>query len=169
METELLYEGRAAGMVEICREGMDTSFVVHGVSLAPQPHRIVAQGIEGELLLGVMDGSDRLWRRRFSSAMTEKAGRIVSVRAERCAEENGIPAGWRALQQGEFAALGRRCHGALCRTEGGLRALALPLPEEGPFPLPELFCFARVCAMQGARWAVFTFDEDDQPVMAEEN
>ena len=167
MDVALLYEGCTAGKLRICREGADTCFEVRAGGLSPGPYRIVAQGIEGELLLGVLDGAEGTLRRRFSSAMTEKVGAIGSARAERCGGARR-ESPWHTPQKEEFPALPALPSTALCRREGQRRLLALPCSESEPFPLPALFCFARVRSMEGGRWAVFTFDESGAPV-AEEN
>jgi len=46
--------------------------------------------------------------------------------------------------------------------------LAAPYDREGPFPLTELFCLARIRAMDGGLWAEYRF-EDGYPVPPEEN
>ena len=47
------------------------------------------------------------------------------------------------------------------------RRVALPFSPEQPFPLPTLFCFARVECRDGKWWAVFAFDERGWPVFPE--
>ena len=164
MEFPLLYEGRAAGTVQVRRDAEDTCFTVCSRGLPPDPYRIVAQGIEGELLLGVMDSG--ALHRRFSAAVMASCGVVESVRAERCGAVNRR---WRSPRSEEFAALPPLPPDALCRRQGRCRLLALPCAEDGPFPLPELFCFARMQTMEGRRWAVFAFDERGVPVVAEES
>ena len=58
--------------------------------------------------------------------------------------------------------------GSLCRREGRRVRLAAPYDREGPFPLTELFCLARIRAMDGGLWAEYRF-EDGYPVPPEEN
>ncbi len=58
--------------------------------------------------------------------------------------------------------------GSLCRREGRRVRLAVPYDREGPFPLTELFCLARIRAMDGGLWAEYRF-EDGYPVPPEEN
>ena len=57
----------------------------------------------------------------------------------------------------------RRSRGAfVCRRENGFR-LAYPLDCRSPFPLPELFCFARAECLGGRGWWVFSFGVDGLP------
>ena len=56
----------------------------------------------------------------------------------------------------------------MCRREGRQLRLALPYGEDRPFPLTELFCLARIRAMDGGLWAEYRF-EDGYPVPPEEN
>ena len=72
------------------------------------------------------------------------------------------PGLWRVWVQGE----GQRL--ALGLLEGGRLRLAAPYDREGPFPLTELFCLARIRAMDGGLWAEYRF-EDGYPVPPEEN
>ena len=49
------------------------------------------------------------------------------------------------------------------------RLIAAPYDPAEPFPLPPLFCFARIWDAGSGRYAVFAFDERGAPVMPEEN
>ena len=59
----------------------------------------------------------------------------------------------------------RGMEGALILRPGeGRRYLALPYDSKRPFPLPTLFCLASVRTLNGVRYAVFAFDEEERPV-----
>ena len=45
--------------------------------------------------------------------------------------------------------------------------LAIPCAENKPFPLPELFCLARIAPVQGRRCVVYRIDEKKVPMMWE--
>ena len=55
--------------------------------------------------------------------------------------------------------------GALWRESRGLRLLALPFDNRRPFLLSALFCFARIREIDGKAYAVFAFDQEENPVM----
>ena len=54
--------------------------------------------------------------------------------------------------------------GVLTRVEGGRRYAAAPYDPARPFPLPSLFCFARIRRIGGQDYAVFAFDAQGRPV-----
>ena len=87
------------------------------------------------------------------------------------------PAGQLQAQQWEAAAepeqlfsaawLRRGLHGlsgAMTCMENGMRCLALPYDPKAPFPLAELFCFARLRYLGEKAYVEFRFDEKDWPV-----
>lgn len=45
--------------------------------------------------------------------------------------------------------------------------LAIPCAENKPFPLPELFCLARIAPVRGRRCVIYRLDEKKTPVMWE--
>ena len=54
--------------------------------------------------------------------------------------------------------------GAMTCMESGMRCLALPYDPKAPFPLAELFCFARLRYLGEKAYVEFRFDEKDWPV-----
>ena len=54
---------------------------------------------------------------------------------------------------------------ALWSAEDGMRRVALPYAQDAPFPLVELFCFARIERVCGRMCAVYCADTEGQPVM----
>lgn len=129
-------------------------------------------GENGELRLGVLEpaGDRAAIRRRFSDRMTAPLGRLLrgEVRSAAPAAERGD---WQSAEEPETlfrAPLLRQrlrgVQGALTRTGQGRRFLALPYDREKPFLLTALFCFARVRRIQGREYAVFAFDEEENPL-----
>ena len=56
-------------------------------------------------------------------------------------------------------------HGAMvCEAKSG-KLLALPYREDAPFPLPELFCLARIETVGGRRCVVYRVDEKNSPIL----
>ncbi len=157
MDCPLYLEDRRVGTLRITPAGADTCFCLEGAA-PPGLYRAYACGRRGELLLGVWEGSPL--RRRFSRALTEPAG-PVDRGCLRPVPRND----WRPAPPERFA--GWPASGGLCRRRGDGWELALPFPEDGPFPIPELFCLARVAVVSGRRWAVFRFDGAGWPCLPE--
>lgn len=57
----------------------------------------------------------------------------------------------------------QRAEGALTKTVGESRLVALPYDPQKPFGLTQMFCFARVMPIRGKDFAVFLFDEKEMP------
>ena len=80
---------------------------------------------------------------------------------------------WKALPRGSFFRSARLdcalslLSGAMVREEKRGKLLALPYSESAPFPLPELFCLARVDTVRGRRCVLYRLDEKKCPVMWE--
>ena len=53
--------------------------------------------------------------------------------------------------------------GALTEVRDGKRLFALPYSVSGPFPLPELMCFARLISLNGRKHIMYAFDEEQRP------
>ena len=165
MELPLLYQGQTVGELRMSAREGETCFEVTVSRPLQGIYRIIAQGEKSELLLGVLNG-EQVLRRCFSAAITGKAGKICAVHAEK---SGAAPLReWRTVNAGEFPMLPQLPRAALCRRVGTRHCLALPWSEDEPFPLVELFCFARIRVMNGRSWAVFAFDEGGAPVMEEE-
>lgn len=106
----------------------------------------------------------------------EKREPLPAAPAERREETPPAPPGWERADRPErltasafFAHMLRPLSGVLTRREGGGRLIAAPCDPAEPFPLPPLFCFARICTLGGRRYAVFAFDGRGAPVMPGEN
>lgn len=53
---------------------------------------------------------------------------------------------------------------ALRREAHGRAEYALPYSPAQPWPLPELFCFARVQTIGGQEYIIYAFDEKKAPI-----
>ena len=96
--------------------------------------------------------------RLFSRELTEPAGRFFSAVAY---PVDGAGESWLPARADLFPHW--PVTGGVCRRHGKGRELALPFDEDGPFPLPALFCFARVIYLAGRRYAVLSVDERGFP------
>lgn len=152
---------RAAGTMTVTAAGEDHLFEV--ICHPPEPGlwRAWVQGEGQRLALGLLEGG-RL-RRRFSRRITGPLGAHRWAGAESCAARDSP---WPARRAGGLPPA--LPPGSLCRREGRRVRLAAPYDREGPFPLTELFCLARIRAMDGGLWAEYRF-EDGYPVPPEEN
>ena len=77
---------------------------------------------------------------------------------------------WQRLSEGPFFRSARldcalRCtRGALWRQSDEGKLLAIPYAPDAPFPLSELFCFARICCVMGKWCVVYRLDEQNVPI-----
>ena len=55
--------------------------------------------------------------------------------------------------------------GAMVREEESGKLLALPYSESAPFPLPELFCLARIGTVGGRKCVIYRVDEKNSPIL----
>lgn len=165
MDLWLEGEGRSAGTAVLEQLETDTLFTVQA-RLPPGLWRIVACSRSGELVLGVLEGGSCRLQRRFSRELTGRLGTVESVKA-RCSAGARMESEWRAALPGELADLPPLPAETLIRRRGNYRTVALPWREDTPFPLPALFCFARVADLAQEKSLLFTFDDSGNPVMEE--
>lgn len=176
MDKFAVYEagtGACAGELTALPEALYTRFEVRCRLPEPGLWCAWAVGESGELRLGVVEpeGGEAVLSRRFSRRLTAPAGRLRHGELRRV----DPPEAWRPLE--DPAALFRaawlverlrQTPELLVRRSGGCRLVSAPYDPRRPFPLTDLFCFARVTAMPGGRRAVFAFDEGELPVVPEE-
>ena len=78
---------------------------------------------------------------------------------------------WRPLLHGSFFRSARLdcalslLSGAMVREEKHGKLLALPYSESAPFPLPELFCLARIGTVGGRKCVIYRVDEKNSPIL----
>lgn len=155
MDCPLYLEGQPVGTLRVLAAGADTCFRLEGKA-APGLYRAYARGSRGELFLGVWEGG--VLSRRFSRALVEPVGSVLCGCLRPSPRAEWLPAGAEKFP-------GWPVSGGLCRRYGEGWELALPFPEDGPFPLPALFCLARVATVAGRRCAVFLFDGTCWPLV----
>ena len=158
MDVPLYLSNRQVGVLRVAGEGNDTRFTL--CAAVPRGlYRVTVRGERGELTLGVWEGG--AMSRRFSRELTAPVGRIVSASA---LPLGGAGKPWTSASAERFP--GWPVAGGLCQRFGKGWLLALPFEDDGPFPLPSLFCLARVTEVKGRRSAVFCFTEEGQPVFS---
>ena len=156
MDCPLYLSGQQVGVLRVTPEGRDTRFTV--CASAPCGlYRVSAKGERGDLLLGTWQGDDM--SRRFSRELTAPVGQIHSAVAF---PVDGAGEPWGSALAERFP--GWPVAGGLCRKRGEGWELALPFDEDGPFPLPQLFCLARVMRVMGRQCAVFRFNGAGRPI-----
>ena len=174
MERYPLYcGGREAGELTVAEEPMYVTFQAVCRPAEPGLWRAFAVGEQGELRLGVLAPENGAFaiRRRVSRQTARPVGRIVRGEARPCGEEKpGLP--WEPMgnpaERFGGALPGRLLAdlaGGLTKLEGNCRLAALPYDCRRPFPLTELFCFARIQRIGESFYTVFAFDPCGQPVM----
>ena len=129
--------------------------------------RVFLKGQRGTMPLGVLlpEGERMHLARRISCRRLEELGPLCCAYAENAAEQD-----WQSLPEAaaffqktcwkRASTLYRDC---LFRP-GQPRLLALPYDGRGPFPMTELFCFARRQTIRGREYVVYAFDGQDFPV-----
>lgn len=168
----LLWDGRSIGELTAEREALYTWFEARCRLPEKGLWCAWAVGDRGELRLGVLEpcGDRAAIRRRFSDRLTGPVGRLQwgEVRPAHPAE----PGDWLpAAGAGDLFRspwLRERLQntaGVLTRQAAGRRYVALPYDAGRPFPLPALFCLARVCRIGGRDYVVYAFDSGERPVL----
>lgn len=126
---------------------------------------------KGEIPLGILEPhEDQLILRR--PLLTEEIDRLGgAVSGEIRMSYSFQQTQWQPLGQTPFftsADSGIRLKersSLLWRREGNLKFLAFPFQSGKPFPMPDLFCFARIFTIRNCNYAVFAFNDQDFPVM----
>ena len=151
MEVPVCLEKRRVGTLTVTPSGADTVFRVRCTGLPAGLYRLYACGDGGELLLGVTE--DGCLHRVFSPALLAPAGDVRCAVLRRCG-------GGASPRPGLLARLPPEAHTV---RRGGRAEVTIPWREGQPFPLEELFCFAR----PGRGNVTYLFDGAGQPVMPE--
>ena len=134
------------------------------------PVRLFAVGECGELRLGVMQPENGclVLNRRISCRESAAAGRLLRGEVRPFLPQE---CGWHFLAETEPLFCGRELQMRIrkikdCMACGGNEQwfLAAPFETGKPFPLVELFCFARMRRIGQREYAVFCFDASGQPV-----
>ena len=176
MEQKVPMEG--GGALRVWTEGLRVRAEARRPDDGLGLYKAYLKGPGGELLLGTMapEGGELRIRRTFSQdelhrrgawPVTGGAARLYLLfQGERPpagweqVEGSGPPLGEAALRQGA-AALGR----VLCRRQSGRLQVAVPFRTDRPFPLPALFCLARLGELEGRPHLFFLFDAGGWPLV----
>lgn len=132
---------------------------------------------EARFLLGTLipEGGALRLRRVVEVATLRREGVWPPVGAETALSyaftpETPPPSGWcvtdcpgRLLEDRALAETLRNAHRGLVRRDLEGFFLALPWSQRRPFPIPALFCLARVEELAGKQWAVFRFSRQGRP------
>lgn len=165
----LYLDGRPAGDLTVTPAGMYADYRAACPIPGPALLRAYLVGERSELLLGVLapEGGAYTIRRRLSRRETEKLGKLLRCDArregERPWEQAASPE--RLLKSPYFSHMLRGVPGVLTQRRGERLLVAIPYAAAKPFPLPPLFCFAKICRMEGESYAVFAFDDQERPLM----
>ena len=163
----LCRNGIVIGDLTVEREGLYTCFSVRGQIPEDGLWSAWVIGGEGELRLGVLEpcGQYAEIRKRYSDRMVKPLGTVQRGEIRRtqsetsgAAHEESIP--FRTLWLREML---RGTERYQIRQQESCHYLALPFGVNRPFPLPPLFCFARILRIGGEDCAVFCFDEAEWP------
>ena len=168
----LLWDSKSVGELTTEREALYTWFEVWCRLPEKGLWCAWAVGEQGELRLGVLEprGDQAAIRRRFSDRLTGPVGRLRwgELRPAHPSE----PGDWLTAERaGELFRSPwlreqlRNTSGVLTRKAQGRRYVALPYDAGRPFPLPALFCLARVCRIGGRDYVVYAFDGGERPVL----
>lgn len=77
---------------------------------------------------------------------------------------------WQKLGGGPFFRLARldcalaRTRGAMFCRRGEENLIAFPYAPDAPFPLEELFCFARIGEILGKRYVIYRLNGQNNPI-----
>ena len=164
-------QGRSVGELTAEADGLYERYQADCAIEDGAPMRLYAVYEKQELPLGIPEPekSRLCLLRRISRKRCENGGRLLRGELRGMAQ-NGDPVWQEVSVPGELfhsVLWKERLHqvsGVLTRQESGRRYLALPYYLNRPFLLTELFCFARIVRIHGQEYAVFAFDQDENPV-----
>ena len=171
MTVPFLYSGKEIGQLVITAAGERTQIE----ATVPRDDSGLFRGTlccrRGEIPLGILEPQGRylVLRRLLLSEEIHALGGAVSgeMRLSYAFHQTQ----WQPLGDAPFFTKplfrGRidRKGDILWRTDGRLRFLAFPFQINHPFPMPELFCFARILTIHHLNYAVYAFNDQDFPVM----
>ena len=172
MERLKLYRsGQVVGELTAEPEGLYLRFRVRCDPCGEGVFRAFAVGERGEVLLGVLEPVSGILQlsRCLSRSQLAPAGQLLRGEVRRLGGEE--ESAWQSPpgEVWEQMPLCRRLdqrQGALWREEAQRRCLALPYDSRQAFPLPELFCLARVEKIGDGWYVVYTFDRQGRPVIS---
>jgi len=134
-----------------------------------EPMRLYAVGEQGELRLGIMQPENGRFvlRRQMSAKDASSAGTLLRGELRTLVMQEKA---WQSAAQPERlfrnAALQKRLcgrKGVLFYRCGECCYLAIPFSADTPFPLTDMFCLAHVLWSGKKQYAVFCFDDQENP------
>lgn len=165
------YHGVRCGEVTVSQEGLYFQFSARAAIGGKVIPRFYLKGERNEILLGVGEPGESGYflQRRLSADSIEKVGALqcLLVRAQGTNEE-----AWQALRQEEIRLCREFClhlpnvQNGFFRTREGIKEIAFPCGERMPFPMPGLFCLARIAEIHGREYAVFSFNQRGESILA---
>ncbi len=165
----LYLDGKPAGELTVADSGMYADYRAVCRGIGPALLRAYLTGERSEMLLGVLapEGGAYTIRRRLSHRETENLGKLLRCEARRDGEQawERVSAPERLLSAPFFSHMLQGFPGVLSQRKGERRLVALPYDPAKPFPMTPLFCFAKICQIEGAKYAVFAFDARETPLM----
>lgn len=165
----LYLDGRSAGELTVTESGMYADYRAACRIAGPAFLRAYLVGERSEMLLGVLapEGGAYAIRRRLSRRETAGLGKLLRCDARREGEltwERADPPE-KLLDSPYFSHMLQGVPGVLTQRRDDRRQIAVPFDPAKPFPMTPLFCFAKICRIGGERYAVFTFDRQERPLM----
>ncbi len=125
-------------------------------------------GESGEIRIGALepDGNESVISRGFSRQALSAAGRLLRVELRPDSPENGG-------QNNNNNNISERREppntpGILKRRVNQFDYIAFPYDNHQPFPMPELFCFARLDMIDSRQYWIFAFNHEKWPVIPSE-
>lgn len=167
----VVQNGRTMGEMTVSRDGLYDCFSLFCHPEGNGVWRAFAVGECGELRLGipVPSGNGFALCRRIAAREAAAAGVLNRAELRLCGE---AAEDWEAVRNPEELFrdpfLRRRLRGmqhVRVRRENDGFCLALPFERGKPFPLPALFCFARLQCVCGTCCVVYAFDARENPVI----
>jgi len=172
----LQWRGKSVGELVVEQAGLYTWYTAACRLPDNQLWCVWVVGERGELRLGILEpaGEAACIRRRFSARMVQPLGKLLQGEIRPAAKT--VTEQWETVSDPEslFQTPWLRCqlkdmNGVLIRKSGPRRYLAIPWDSAKPFPLPRLMCFPAVRPIRQRCYAVFCFDEAENPVFPQQN
>lgn len=166
-QVPILWNEAPTGELTLEPEGLYTCFTAR-CRVAEGLWHLWLIGDRGELRLGVLEpeGGHFVIRRRCSARTMAPLGTVLRGEVRSAAREE---TDWEPVPESErqspWLRLQLRGQKDLWRRKEGDRTyLAVPYDKGNAFPLPPLFCLARVRPVRGTLCAVFAFGADGWPL-----
>ena len=164
------YHGVPCGEATVGQEGLYLRFFVRAAIGGKVIPRFYLKGERDEILLGVGEPTENGYflQRNLSAGSIEKLGTLQGVLVRVQGENNGE---WQSLRQEEIRLCREFClhlpnvQSGFFRMREGKKEIAFPCGEKMPFPMPGLFCLARITEIYGREYAVFSFDQRGEPIL----